>query len=103
MVVVGGAEVVGAGLSTARGGRRRDWAAAALLRRRWEGEVGPRSFGEERPSSWRVRFGEERARMVAPRSSGGVRQWWRWPAALLGTREGLGSALYRPGRRGRLG
>ena len=31
-VVVGGAEVVGAGLSTARGGRRRDWAAAVLLR-----------------------------------------------------------------------
>ena len=76
-VVVGGAEVVGAGLSTARGGRRRDWAAAALLRRCWEGEVGPRSFGGERPSSWRVRFGEERAGMVAPRSSGGVRQWWR--------------------------
>ena len=36
-VVVGGAEVVGAGLSTARGGRWRDWAVAALLRRCWEG------------------------------------------------------------------
>ena len=30
-VVVGGAELVGAGLSTARGGRRWDWAVAALL------------------------------------------------------------------------
>ena len=68
-VVVGGAEVVGAGLSTARGGRRRDWAAAALLRRRWEGEVGPRSFGGERPSSWRVRFGEGQAETVAPRAA----------------------------------
>ena len=69
LVVVGGAEVVGAGLSTARGGRRRDWAAAVLLRRRWEGEVGLRSFGGERPSSWRVRFGEGRAGTVPPRAS----------------------------------
>ena len=38
---------------------------------------------------------------MALRSFGGVRQWWRWLAALLGTREGLGSALYWPGRRGR--
>ena len=68
-VVVGGAEVVGAGHSTARGGRRRDWATVALLRRRWEGEVGPRSFGGERPSSWRVRFGEGRAGTVAPRAA----------------------------------
>ena len=33
-VVVGGAALVGAGLSTARGGRWRDWAVAALLRQR---------------------------------------------------------------------
>ena len=68
-VVLDGVEVIGAGLSTAAGGRWWNWAAAALLRRRWEGEVGPRSFGGERPSSWRVRFGEGQAETVAPRAA----------------------------------
>ena len=68
-VVVGGAEVVGAGLFTAAGGRGWNWVAATLLWRRWEGEVGPRSFSGERQSSWRVPFGEGRAGTVAPRAA----------------------------------
>ena len=68
-VVLDGVEVIGAGLSTAAGGRWWNWAAAALLRRRWKGKVGPRSFGGERQSSWRVRFGEGRAGTVAPRAA----------------------------------
>ena len=68
-VVLDGVEVIGAGLSTAAGGRGWNWAAAVLLRRRWEGEVRPRSFSGERQSSWRFRFGEGRAGTVAPRAA----------------------------------
>ena len=68
-VVLDGVEVIRAGLSTAAGGRWWNWAAAALLRQCWKGEAGPRSFGGERPSSWRVRFGEGRAGTVAPRAA----------------------------------
>ena len=47
-----------------------------------------------------VQIGEKGAESVVSRVAS-ERRCKRWLAALLGTREGLGSALYRPGRRGR--
>ena len=63
--------------------------AAALLQQRWKGEAGPRSFGGERPSSWRVRFGEGQAETVAPRAASEGAALMA-PTVVLGRSDGAG-------------
>ena len=88
------------GVPRSSGARRRGWP-----RRRWSGEgrgqrlgLGGSCGGKE--GCWEFSFGEKGAELVVSRVAG-ERRRKRWPAALVGTREGLGSALNRPGRRGR--